>query len=220
MGYRTPFALMPDEECIDFETDVTAGELSANDAYDLYLIAKGKDPKKYTLVCFMNLQFFFEDTGKLVWSEQEKKNYISKWEQSVRAVWSYKILKTLKDGRKIVLDFKFKTKIEGFWLSDHWELSVKKISQDFGQSSVTTFTGNSQLDDKDLNFAQKPSGEMQRGSTHEFGHMLGLDDEYTKGNVWINDKKSVMNNGEVVKGRHLTYFRNWLDKKLIKHKIQ
>jgi hypothetical protein len=220
MGYRTPFTLMPDEECIDYESDVTAGELSVNDAYDLYLIAKGKEPKNYTLVCFMNLQFFFQDTGKLVWTDQEKKDYISKWEKSIRVVWAYKILKSLKDGRKIVLDFKFKTKTEGVWLSDHWELSVRKTSEDWAQSYVSTHMGNSQLDDKDLNFAEKPSGEKQRGSVHEFGHMLGLDDEYLKGSVWINDKKSVMNNGEIVMGRHLTFFAAWLNKKLTKHKIQ
>lgn len=126
MGYPTPFILMPDEECIDYETDVTGGELSVNDAYDLYLIAKGKKPRDFTLVCFMNLQFFFQDKGGLNWSEQEKKNYVSKWEKTIRAAWGNRVVKYLKDGRKIVLTFKFKIQIGGTWASDHWELSVKK----------------------------------------------------------------------------------------------
>ncbi|MCH5721029.1 hypothetical protein [Niabella hibiscisoli] len=59
MPYRTPFTLSSDEVCIDYETDITAGNLEVNDAYDLYLIAKGKPVRRYLLVCFMNLQFFF-----------------------------------------------------------------------------------------------------------------------------------------------------------------
>lgn len=55
MPYRTPFTLASDERCIDYETDITAGELNANDAYDLYLIAKGQPVRGYKLVCFMNL---------------------------------------------------------------------------------------------------------------------------------------------------------------------
>jgi hypothetical protein len=218
MGYKTPFTLMPDEECIDYETDLTAGDLSVNDAFDLYLITKGKDPKSVTLICFMNLQFFFEDKDKLIWTDSEKKDFVSNWIKSVRSVWANKILKTLKNGKTAVIDFKFETKIEGTWISDHWEVSVQKTSKSFEQSYVNTFMGNVQLDDKDLIFTKKPSG-IQRGVVHEFGHMLGLDDEYTKGSAWVNDKSSIMNNGETVMGRHLTFFTNWLNKKLIKHKI-
>ncbi|MCH5599241.1 hypothetical protein [Niabella ginsengisoli] len=72
MPYRTPFSLAPDEVCIDYETDITAGELDVNDAYDLYLIAKGKPVREYKLICFMNLQFFFQNkNGK--WTDLEKR---------------------------------------------------------------------------------------------------------------------------------------------------
>lgn len=95
----------------------------------------------------------------------------------------------------------------------------KKITTNWGPSNVDVFTGNSELDDKDLNLVAKRY-DSQRPAIHEFGHMLGLDDEYIKGSIWIKDKNSVMNNGEVIKGRHLTYFYIWLNKKLAKHRIQ
>jgi hypothetical protein len=217
MGYRTPFTLMPDEECIDYETDVTAGELAANDAYDLYLIAKGKKPRDFTLVCFMNLKFFFKNKGGLNWTSQEKKDFIDEWEKTISAAWGNRILKYLKDGRKIVLTFKFKIQSESIWTSDHWELFVTKTAKLVETSYVEVFYGNVILDNKD--FIPKV-GMTQRGAVHEFGHMLGIKDEYKKGSKWIGDNKSVMHHGEVIMGRHLTYFSIWLSKRLANHRIQ
>ncbi|MCH5721028.1 immune inhibitor A domain-containing protein [Niabella hibiscisoli] len=149
----------------------------------------------------------------------EKRNFITQWEQNVKSAWNYKIIKILSGGLNVVLDLKFKTQIEGIWLHDHWELSVMK-AQKFARSYVNTFSGNSQLDTQDLIVTPKNFGLGQRGAVHEFGHMLGLPDEYEKQSAWYADKNSIMNNGEVVKGRHLSEFRSWIDKKLQKHAIK
>ncbi|HND56561.1 MAG TPA: hypothetical protein PLV92_29285, partial [Pirellulaceae bacterium] len=53
----------------------------------------------------------------------------------------------------------------------------------------------------------------QRGTVHEFGHMLGLRDEYdtAKDNpYWTGDADSVMNKGEIVRARHYAPFAAWL----------
>jgi hypothetical protein len=55
----------------------------------------------------------------------------------------------------------------------------------------------------------------QRGAIHEFGHMLGLRDEYaTAGGspYWTTDKPSVMNVGETVQPRHFGPFAEWVTK--------
>ncbi|MCH5599240.1 hypothetical protein [Niabella ginsengisoli] len=128
------------------------------------------------------------------------------------------MIKVLSSGLNVVLELRFKTQVEGFWLQDHWEISVIK-TQKFARSYVNTFSGNSQLDDKDVIATPKNFGLTQRGVVHEFGHMIGLKDEYEKQSAWYKDKTSIMNNGEVVKQRHLRHFSNWVSSKLQKHKI-
>lgn len=221
MSCKTPFVLKSDEVCLACETDVTAGELKANDAYDLYLISRGKPIREYVLVCFMNLQFFFSDKGG-VWTEFEKQLFISRWKQTVLSVWNRKRLKVLSGGVPIILEFKFQTKIAGWWSYDHWEIKAVK-TKNFATSYVNSFSGNSRLDDGDFKLEQKAHiGNQkfyQRGIVHEFGHMLGLKDEY-KGGHWVGDLGSIMNSGEQVMGRHLKFLASWVDKKNIQHGIK
>lgn len=141
----------------------------------------------------MNLQFSFRDSGTLIWTDEEKKNYVNKWEKTIKNAWGNRILKHLKDGRKIVLVFKFKIDTGNTWLSNHWDLSVSKTLKPFETSYVEVFYGNTVLDNKD--FIPKP-GMTQRGAVH------------------------VMHHGEVIMSRHLIYFKIWLEKKLSNHRIQ
>lgn len=206
--------LNPGETVIVSETDVTGGGLKANDAYDLHLI---KDLNgKLTLVVFMKLQFFFENSGTLMWTTIEKDNFIKDFLDAVKKAWGNgTILRTLPDSTHIWLAYRFETQIGG-WMFDHWELTVKKVSG-FAVSKVNLFWGNVTLDSFDLNPTQKngaPPGLTQRGGVHEFGHMLGLDDEYLKGS-YTSVYDSVMNRGELNYPRHRQYFNDWLDKKYI-----
>lgn len=216
MSCRPPFSLSANEVCLACEEDVTAGDLGTNDSYDLYLLSRGNPVKEYVLVCFMNLQFFFSNKGGS-WTEFEKSLFVSRWQQNILSVWNRKLLRVIS-GKQVALEFKFKTKIGGTWLYDHWEITVVKTQQ-FARSYVNTFWGNSRLDDLDFTATLKASdGKQQyyqRGAVHEFGHMLGLKDEY-KNSIWIADQSSIMNSGEVVKGRHLKTFANWTDKQLLK----
>lgn len=217
MPHHTPFTLAADEVCIDHETDITAGELDVNDAYDLYLIARGKPVREYKLVCFMNLQFFFQDkNGK--WTDLQKQRFVNDWVAGVKSAWNRKLLRMLSNGVQVVLEFEFKTQVEGIWVFDHWEISVQKTNS-FEQSYVTPSRGSSQLDSMDLVLTQKPNGR-QRGVVHEFGHMIGLEDEYKPRTRWQHDSASVMNNGEIVRNRHIAHFVSWVNHKLRKHNIK
>lgn len=62
---------------------------------------------------------------------------------------------------------------------------------------------------------------FQRGAAHEFGHMVGLRDEYPPSGKEVNfthkynehhkiDRTSVMNKGELVRDRHYAIFADWL----------
>jgi hypothetical protein len=206
-----------DEKLIASETDVTAGDLKVNDAYDLYLVQSTDG--NYILIVFMKLQFFFKNHGKEKWTEIEKDNFINDLENAIKSVWGHnRILKILSDGKQIILQYRFENKKGGFML-DHWEITVHKIpSADFRQSFVHPFFGNVSLDSEDLTLTKKPHGQ-QRGGVHEFGHMLGLEDEYLETSSYKAIYDSIMNNGEKAYSRHFQQMNDWLEKQLKKKKI-
>jgi hypothetical protein len=76
------------------------------------------------------------------------------------------------------------------------------------------FKINVTLDSEDLNAATKGRGQNQRGAVHEFGHMLGLDDEYQSTSAHKADYPSILNRGETVNARHDDPPRTWVIKKL------
>lgn len=164
---------------------------------------------------------FFQDRSA-TWTELQKQNFVRNWIASIKSVWDRKLLRVLSNGIQVVLEFKFETQIEGIWMYDHWEISVRNTSKSFETSHVNIFWGNSQLDDKDLTNTIKDvkNNISQRGAVHEFGHMIGLEDEYISTSTWVADKSSVMNSGEVIKQRHLRDFINCVDRRLLALKIK
>jgi hypothetical protein len=164
------------------EGDVTAGALKTNDAYDLKLWEMPDG--SYELVLFMKLQFFFEDgeggaAGK--WTDADKKKFMQDWTLAVKVAWSGRGIKVLKSGKRVSVRLDFAVQ-QGGWMMDHWEITVTKIAPGtFRRSYVNVKTGNVELDSEDLTGVPKGGGQMQRGAVHEFGHMLGLDDEYPPG---------------------------------------
>lgn len=104
---------------------------------------------------------------------------------------------------------------------DHWEIEITKIKPGaFRTSYVNPRTGNVVLDSEDLTATPKGFGQMQQGAVHEFGHMLGLDDEYTTGSAHTADHPSVMNRGTSTRGRHQGGPHSWVVSKLKDYGIE
>lgn len=197
------------------EDDVTAGSLRVNDAYDLKL--KRLSTGDYELLCFMKLQFFFENSSDAAWTDTEKSKFMKDWEIAVKTAWSGHVIKTLPvSKKKVFLRFDFSIQ-EGGWMFDHWEITVTKIKAgSFRTSYVQPGLGNVTLDSEDLVPVTKApgSGCKQRGAVHEFGHMLGIDDEYLKSSPHVGDTQSIMHSCEVVSMRHNDGFVKWLDEQI------
>lgn len=143
--------------------------------------------------------------------------FVSQWTTAVKSAWGNRTLKTLKSGKKVTIDFRFRTQVEG-WMMDHWEVTVTKVPK-FARSSVNPVTGNVALDSLDLVMTPKSGNSFQRGVVHEFGHMLGLADEYHRGHPHAMDYRSVMNSGEHVLSRHDMPYMRWLEDTLKKLNI-
>lgn len=200
------------------EGDITAGALKANDAYDLslYRMPNGS----FELVVFMKLQFFFESGSGGDWTDAEEKKYVHDWRVAIQSAWSGRNIHLTASGQSVSMRLEFEIQTGG-WMSDHWEITVTKIKAGtFRTSYVNVGTGNVTLDSEDLNPVNKGGPQTQRGAVHEFGHMLGLDDEYPTVSPHRGDKGSVMNSSETVRPRHNGTMRPWVIRKLAAHGIK
>ncbi|WP_282144319.1 immune inhibitor A domain-containing protein [Cellulophaga baltica] len=217
--------LKPGEKIIAKETDYTSGSIGwlgggVNDAYDLYLISDAT--KHLTLIVFMKIQVIYEDSGTMVWSAFDKTKFVKDFESSVNSKWGNKrVLKKLSKGKKVFIDFRFEFITTGWSITEHWEVHVKKIKKGaFSTSSVNPITSRVNLDSEDFTTVMKNGGGKQRGIVHEFGHMLGLPDEYKEGTPHEKDFNSIMNGGEQIKKRHDAVYLKWLEKTLSKQQIK
>ncbi len=208
------------EKLIEKELDFTSGTIGwggVNDAYDLYLVEDGT--KNLTLIIFMKIQFNFKDSKNLVWTNYEKIKFVTTFETEINAAWGKsRLIKTLPSGKSIFIDFRFESLIDKWSVTEHWEINVTKIAVgSFRQSSINPILGTGDLDSEDVSLVGKGHGMFQRGIVHEFGHMLGHDDEYQTSSKYAKDYKSVMNSGESILKRHDSAYIGWLDK-VIKNK--
>lgn len=191
------------------------------EVYRLSLFADQNRPGEGFLVMSMTLQFQFNDGKskktkgkKLLWSDGDRIKFANEFKAAISNVWTGRHRLTTDNPQAPIRDvgvfFDFKTLIDGWHLDDDYELSVEMIDPGgFETSYCNYFLGNTSLDSEDLNYIHKPT---QRGAVHEFGHMLGLRDEYpaAKSNASWSETDSVMYLGETVKPRHYAPFAKWL----------
>lgn len=199
--------------------------LLGGEAYRLMLCPELGSSTTSVLLIKMTIQFQFEDGDGLTWTAGDKSAFATDFVSAVKSVWNNKYRITTNSTvpaapyRDVGVQFEFKTYIDGWHVDEDFELGVKKIPAGNFQSSCVNYSlGNAQLDSEDL-VAVSKGASMQRGAVHEFGHMLGLRDEYpltgilaslTANSNWTSDTSSVMHSGEVVRPRHYVPFATWL----------
>jgi RHS repeat-associated protein len=200
------------------EDDVTAGPLRVNDAYDLALWENtaGAYSGHCVLYVQMIVQFQFKDTDGAEWKDNnEKWDWLKDWKQEILDRWNGKFKFRVESGDNckcpngISVDFEIETLFEGASVREHWEIKVKKIRRNTHRTSnVQPHLGNVNLDSEDLT----PSG----AAAHEFGHMLGLPDEYppNNGNGGPFGKRAdriMIRNSGRVRWQHYQPFLDWIN---------
>ncbi|MGD8569400.1 MAG: hypothetical protein PVJ39_15045 [Gammaproteobacteria bacterium] len=180
--------------------------MDINNAFDLSLFQLPHG--HYELVVFMKLQFFFKDSHPHRWERHEQDQFIHEWQNVIHDVWGNKIIHSLPAGNTVRLTFDFHIQ-KGGWMFDHWEITVTKIApEEFKVSYIDPDWNNVHLDSEDLTYVGR-----QRGAIHEFGHMIGLPDEYHNSRH-IVDLKSIMHSGEEIRERHYGLFTDWVERTL------
>ncbi|HYF06987.1 MAG TPA: hypothetical protein VD970_05155 [Acetobacteraceae bacterium] len=230
-------ALVPDYArrlCQETNVCMPAG-LKTGAACDLALYheagAKGRGVLVVTTICSLSFKSGrSSSTGAtLVWTQPEKTAFMSSMCSLVRQVWSDKHrIRTSSTVPAVtdvgmLFDLRVSENLSVFSHS-HWNLEVVKTdawksSSVGGSGGNFLLNGSGDFDSGDINPALKAPGVTQRAAVHEFGHMMGLRDEYldAKGRPednphWTADIHSVMNSGEQVRDRHYTMFAYWVTK--------
>jgi hypothetical protein len=220
----SPQAQPATRELVASEDSVDAG--IARDAYDLNLYRETDG--SYTLEMEMNIEFSFQegvgDDGlPLGWSDAQKQEFMRDYVAAVEGTWDGHNI-TLDDGTQVRLDVQLNVSEErsGFFGgvldavdgSEHWNIDVTRVPEGgFRQSSITPSRNYGDFDSEDVNPIDKGASDPQVGAAHEFGHMIGLEDEYN-GNAGAEAQKdtdSVMHTGDDVRERHLDLLEDWVD---------
>ncbi len=210
--------------------DVPAGLRSRN-AYDLALYHDHSGGGRGVLTVTVVVQLRFRrgrsanpsDLGdRLRWTDAQKVDYANEFRRVCREVWNERFRLTTAAGgsggcpvRDVGVEFNIRTVFDRPCASEHWEARVVRANM-HRTSSVTTNLrrygrGRARLDSLDVLYDKVIH---QRGAPHEFGHMLGLRDEYSGANNptthWLSDRGSIMNAGEAVRERHYAMLAEWL----------
>lgn len=202
------------------EDSATAG--GVHDAYDLRLYQEPGG--SYTLELDMKVELNFQEgPDGQTWTALDKQQFIDDYKGAVEDTWSGRAL-TTDDGQAVTLDVNLDAgeapgglfggiadMMDG---SEHWNIDVVRIDEGgFNQSYVVPSQNTGRFDSEDVQPIAKGATDPQVGAAHEFGHMIGLPDEYNGngGADAADDTDSVMHTGMEVRQRHLDIVESWIE---------
>jgi len=214
-----PEPAVAERELLASEDSVQAG--GVHDAYDMALYREADGT--YTLEMDMKIEFSFQEgpNGE-TWSDRDKEQFIADYKDQVLAAWDGHVV-TTENGQPVTLDIDldvveapggpFGGLIDAFDSSENWNIDVVKIPEGgFNQSYVMPGRNSGRFDSEDVKPVAKGASDPQVGAAHEFGHMIGLPDEYngSAGTDAANDTDSIMHTGMDVRDRHLDILEAWV----------
>lgn len=207
-------------ELVASEDSVTAG--GVRDAYDLQLY---RNPDgTYVLELDMSIDFNFVDgEDGLNWTADEKQQFIEDYKHVVLESWDGHTI-TTDDGQEVELSINldineqrsglFGGMLERLDGQENWSVDIIRIEEGgFSQSYVIPSQNKGVFDSEDVRPVNKGASDPQVGAAHEFGHMIGLPDEYngSAGPEAAKDTDSLMHTGMDVRERHLDLLETWIE---------
>lgn len=182
-----------------------------NGFYDIRLRRQGESAMRIEVdhSIFFNFIPNGADPG-VDWSQAERDSFEQEWREQIPGLWD-QTDHVVYRGFNLSLAFSCDIRVQA--AGSQWQANVMKLKsrQAFRTSAILR---NGYPDDYDCRFdsnddLEKPGGRGQTAMIHEFGHMIGLPDEYKTDSPHYADKGSVMNLGAEVRERHLAHFVRW-----------
>lgn len=218
-------ALTPDtdnEKCSE-DNVVPVGLNRGRGCYDLVLYGeKGASSDRGVLKVTVQLCYDFVD-GALEWTDDLEATFKGRVAANCEFRWGevWRIKSTSPVSGKISdIGVIFNVESVFFSLDAHYNVTVKGVRGRSPVSETVPGKGTAKWDSLDVNpnsiKKYKDQEFYQMGAVHEFGHMLGLYDEYYGSSddpmPWQDDPGSMMHTGMGTRPRHYVPFAGWLNK--------
>jgi hypothetical protein len=207
----------------------------ATDCYDLELFENHVDATKLVLIVTVIISLDFQDDNGN-WTKDEKEKFILGVKNDCSAAWTNKyaigraagpVITEASEAQRPLVGNLARVVIsvepnDDMHIMEHklWRIDVFKAKAPkkgvYVERAIYT---DGQWEKDGLQKAIPFGGTAPRETVvHEFGHLLGLADEYPlsdKGiKFYLNDTKSLMHLGDEVKPRHYVFFADWISRSL------
>ena len=193
------------------ENSVQAG--GVRDAYDMSLYQEADGTYSLDMNMDIEMNFVTGPNGQ-TWTDAEKTQYMEDFKNTVESSWSGRTF-TTDDGQEVKLNVNLNIKED--MTGENWNVDIVKINPgEFNQSYVIPSQNTGVFDSGDVMGVPKGANEPQKAAAHEFGHMIGLPDEYNGrgGPEAQKDTNSIMHTGMELRERHFDIAESWVENQL------
>ena len=160
--------------------------------------------------------------GLRTWNRAGKRAFQEAYERRIERAWSGNHRITELSGSRLYRSFRVRTIVETGRLPSvrgyHWRVKAINLAgnpshDDARARSLVNY--RSRINYADSRDVLNRAGTSRSTCVHEFGHMLGLRDEYFAASPYYGDKDgSVMGAGAEVRARHYAPFADWIERKV------
>ena len=203
-------AVPTERTLVTSEDSVQAG--GVRDAYDMQLYQETDG--SYTLELNMKVGMdFVEGPQGQQWTPDAQEQFKQDFAKVIEGSWSGHQF-TSDTGQQITLDVNLDIVDSATDSTANWNVDIVKINDgEFNQSYVIPSQNTGVFDSGDVKPVEKGATDPQYAAAHEFGHMIGLPDEYNGrgGPEAQKDTDSIMHTGMDVRERHLDIVEGWVN---------
>ena len=162
----------------------------------------------------IDLSFFFdfrpnEVDPEITWNDEQRELFAREFQTQIPNAWNV-ANHVVVEGQSVSV--RFATRIVPDENDAQWRIRVYKLKSSASSRQSSVGRGGASDGDLDSNDGRRKrlgNESTQTGIIHEFGHMIGLADEYGDDTSHVGDRPSIMNWGSTVRERHLAHLVDW-----------